>query len=56
MIKIRASGNGQKLCVKEFSSEHNHELSKVCVHVSQYTLLPVHLIGSIYAHAQAAPP
>lgn len=31
IIKIRTSGDGQKLCVKEISGEHNHELSKVCV-------------------------
>ena len=33
-IKIRASQDGQKLCVKEVSGDHTHELSKVShVHV-----------------------
>ena len=33
-IKIRASQDGKKLCVKEVSSDHTHELSKVShVHV-----------------------
>ena len=30
-IKIRTSGDGQELYVKEINGEHNHELSKVCV-------------------------
>ena len=47
IIKIRTSGDGQKLCVKEVSGEHNHELSKVCVTWCFIYVLYMHISGHL---------
>ena len=47
IINIRTSGDGQKLCVKEVSGEHNHELSKVCMTWCFTYVLYMHISGHL---------